>query len=46
MAARDTKISAYPKGQVDVLLHEGLIGDAITTLDPYASHFTPRGWGF
>jgi uncharacterized Zn finger protein len=33
-----SKISAYPKGQVDVLLHEGLIGDAIAMLDPYASH--------
>jgi uncharacterized Zn finger protein len=33
-----SKISAYPKGQVDVLLHEGLIGDAIATLDLYASH--------
>ena len=33
-----SKISAYHKGQVDVLLHEGLIGDAIAMLDPYASH--------
>src|SRR6266700_5178207 len=30
--------SSYPKGQIDVFLHEGLIDDAITALDPYASH--------
>jgi len=35
--ARQTK-STYPKGQIDVFLHEGLIDDAITALDPYASH--------
>jgi uncharacterized Zn finger protein len=35
--ARQTK-SSYPKGQIDVFLHEGLIEDAITALDPYASH--------
>ncbi len=35
--ARQTK-SSYPKGQIDVFLHEGLIDDAITALDPYASH--------
>src|SRR6266496_1337074 len=35
--ARQTK-SSYPKGQIDVFLHEGLIDDAITVLDPYASH--------
>ena len=33
-----SKITAYPKGQVDVLLSEGLVGDAIAMLDPYASH--------
>ena len=33
-----SKITTYPKGQVDVLLHEGLVGDAIAMLDPYASH--------
>ncbi len=35
--ARQTK-SSYPKGQIDVFLHEGLINDAIAALDPYASH--------
>src|SRR2546428_3134085 len=35
--ARQTK-SSYLKGQIDVFLHEGLIDDAITALDPYASH--------
>ncbi len=35
--ARQTK-SSYPKGQIDVFLHEGLIDDAITALDPYTSH--------
>src|SRR5205085_6829724 len=30
--------SSYPKGHIDVFLHEGLIEDAITALDPYASH--------
>ena len=35
--ARQTK-SSYPKGQIDVFLHEGLIDDAIAALDPYASH--------
>jgi uncharacterized Zn finger protein len=35
--ARQTK-SSYPKGQIDVFLHEELIDDAITALDPYASH--------
>ena len=35
--ARQAK-SSYPKGQIDVFLHEGLIDDAITALDPYASH--------
>jgi len=35
--ARQTK-SSYPAGQIDVFLHEGLIDDAITALDPYASH--------
>ena len=34
---RQTK-SSYPKGQIDVFLHEELIDDAITALDPYASH--------
>jgi uncharacterized Zn finger protein len=33
-----SKITAYPKGQLDVLLSEGLVGDAIAMLDPYASH--------
>ena len=33
-----SKITAYPKGQVDVLLSEGLVGDAIAMLDPYSSH--------
>ena len=33
-----SKITAYPKGQVDVLLSEGLVGDAIAILDTYASH--------
>ena len=33
-----SKITAYPKGQVDVLVSEGLVGDAIAMLDPYASH--------
>ena len=35
--ARHTK-SSYPKGQIDVFLHEGLIEDAITAQDPYTSH--------
>lgn len=35
--ARRTK-SSYPKGQIDVFLHEGLIDDAIAALDTYASH--------
>src|SRR6266566_1794625 len=35
--ARQAK-SSYPKGQLDVFLHEGLIEDAIGALDPYASH--------
>jgi uncharacterized Zn finger protein len=35
--ARQTK-SSYPKGQIDVFLHERLIDDAIAALDPYASH--------
>ena len=35
--ARHTK-SSYPKGQIDVFLHEGLIDDAIAALDTYASH--------
>jgi uncharacterized Zn finger protein len=35
--ARQTK-SSYPKGQIDVFLHEKLIDDAIAALDPYASH--------
>jgi len=30
--------SSYPKGHIEVFLHEGLIDDAITALDPYASH--------
>jgi uncharacterized Zn finger protein len=34
---RQTK-SSYPKGHIDVFLHEGLIDDAIAALDPYASH--------
>jgi uncharacterized Zn finger protein len=28
----------YPKGHIDVFLHEGLIDDAIAALDTYASH--------
>lgn len=32
------KISSYPKGHIDVFLHEELIEDAIAALDPYASH--------
>jgi uncharacterized Zn finger protein len=35
--ARHTK-SSYPKGHIDVFLHEGLIDDAIAALDIYASH--------
>ncbi len=35
--ARHTK-SSYPKGHIDVFLHEGLIDDAIAVLDTYASH--------
>lgn len=35
--ARHTK-SSYPKGQIDVFLHEGLIDDAIAALETYASH--------
>ncbi len=35
--ARQTK-SSYPKGHIDVFLHEGLIDDAIAALGPYASH--------
>lgn len=35
--ARQTK-SSYPKGHIDVFLHEGLIDDAIAALDTYASH--------
>src|SRR6266702_6843393 len=35
--ARRTK-SSYPKGHIEVFLHEGLIEDAIAALDPYASH--------
>ncbi|HJT55860.1 MAG TPA: hypothetical protein VJ761_05155 [Ktedonobacteraceae bacterium] len=35
--ARRTK-SSYPKGHIDVFLHEGLIKDAFAALDPYASH--------
>jgi uncharacterized Zn finger protein len=35
--ARHTK-SSYPKGQIAVFLHEGLIDDAIAALDAYASH--------
>ena len=35
--ARQMK-SSYPKGQIDVYLHEGLIDDAIAALDTYASH--------
>jgi uncharacterized Zn finger protein len=35
--ARRTK-SSYPKGQIDVFLHEGLIDNAIAALDTYASH--------
>ncbi len=34
---RHTK-SYYPKGNIDVFLHEGLIDDAIAMLDTYASH--------
>jgi uncharacterized Zn finger protein len=34
---RHTK-SYYPKGNIDVFLHEGLIVDAIAMLDSYASH--------
>jgi uncharacterized Zn finger protein len=30
--------SSYPKGHIDVFLHEGLIDDAIAALDTYASH--------
>ncbi len=33
-----SNITAYPKEQIDVLLSEGLIGDAIAMLDFYASH--------
>ncbi|HYB01400.1 MAG TPA: hypothetical protein VED37_14370 [Ktedonobacteraceae bacterium] len=33
-----SKITSYPKGHIDVFLHEGLIDDAIAALDPYASH--------
>src|SRR5438270_9587152 len=35
--ARRTK-SSYPKGHIEVFLHEGVIEDAIAALDPYASH--------
>jgi uncharacterized Zn finger protein len=35
--ARHTK-SSYPKGHIDVFLHEELIDDAIAALDTYASH--------
>jgi uncharacterized Zn finger protein len=35
--ARHTK-SSYPKGHIDVFLHEGLLEDAIAALDTYASH--------
>ena len=35
--ARQMK-SSYPKGQIDVFVHEGLIDDAIAALDIYASH--------
>src|SRR5207248_868907 len=35
--ARQMK-SYYPNGQIDVLLNEGLIDDAIDALDSYASH--------
>src|SRR3989440_545181 len=35
--ARQAK-SSYPKGQIDVFLHEGLIEDAIGAMDSYASH--------
>ena len=35
--ARRTK-SSYPKGHIDVFLHERLIEGAIAALDPYASH--------
>jgi uncharacterized Zn finger protein len=30
--------SSYPKGHIDVFLHEGLLEDAIAALDQYASH--------
>jgi len=35
--ARHTK-SSYPKGHIDVFLHEKMIDDAIAALDTYASH--------
>ena len=35
--ARHTK-SSYPKGHIDVFLHEEMIDDAIAALDTYASH--------
>jgi uncharacterized Zn finger protein len=35
--ARNTK-SSYPKGHIDVFLHEERIDDAIAALDTYASH--------